>query len=425
MPRFFGKKGYGGARAGRKLAPRPKAKSAPRRRLPVVSTVAGAIGAGAVIKRAYNNYKARQTKAKNSAVRAFTARLTQTDNITTATPVVIGKQRPVSFQEKVSRSIRGPVLFKRNYAFNAECVSGKKAMFCIDINQMTANDLTADLSTYKTVYTTDTATADASVRGYASADQARYYIDKLIEKIQMINSSSNSITGKIHLFAHKRDTSGTYSSSIVNPVNLLMFYSSGAPNPQVADVGGSQTAGNGWVFVNGGGNTGINFATTYNMPGSSVNASGVSAILDPALDFSSATVKDGINFWFRKVSSSSFALKPGQQFNSSFVFNDLPILNREEQIQFIHLAGVSYSVVVEFRGGIVGSSVATTGDGVVSTGDCQLSVIRESTRNLGMKNTLQSKILLQTAPLATIAIANQVIINSDTGVGLSGAVLDV
>lgn len=420
MPRFFGKKGpRGGSRAGVKQRPK---KSAPRRRLPAVSTVAGAIGAGAVIKRAYNNYKARQTKAKNSAVRAFTARLAQTDNITTATPVVIGKQRPVSFQEKVSRSIRGPVLFKRNYAFNAECVSGKKAMFCMDINQMTANDLTADLSSYKSVYTTDTATADASIRGYGSADQARYYIDKLNEKIQMINSSSNSITGKIHLFAHKRDTSGTYSSANVNPVNLLMFYSTGAPQPQVADAGGSQTVGNGWVFSNGGGNTGVNFATTYNMPGSSVNLYGLSAIMDPALDFTSATVKDGINFWFRKVSTSSFALKPGQQFNSSFVFNDLPVLNREEQIQFIHLAGVSYSLVVEFRAGIVGSAVA---DGVVSTGDAQLSVIRESTRTLGMKNTLQSKVLLQTAPLATIAIANQVIINADTGVGLSGAVLDV
>jgi len=37
---------------------------------------------------------------------------------------------------------------------------------------------------------------------------------------------------------------------------------------------------------------------------------------------------------------------------------------------------------------------------------------------------LRSKTVLQTAPLTQILIGNQVIINSDTGVGLSGAVID-
>jgi len=73
---------------------------------------------------------------------------------------------------------------------------------------------------------------------------------------------------------------------------------------------------------------------------------------------------------------------------------------------------------------MVGDSTVTTGNNVLTLGSCQLSVIRESQRVLGLKNYLRSKILLQTAPLASVAIANQVIINSDTGVALSGTVLD-
>jgi len=106
------------------------------------------------------------------------------------------------------------------------------------------------------------------------------------------------------------------------------------------------------------------------------------------------------------------------------LFNDLPIISREEQAEFVHIKGVSYSIVVEFQGQMVGSAEATVGNNVISTGSCQLSVIRESQRVLGLKNYLRSKILLQTAPLTQIAIGNQVILNSDTGVALSGAVID-
>jgi len=73
---------------------------------------------------------------------------------------------------------------------------------------------------------------------------------------------------------------------------------------------------------------------------------------------------------------------------------------------------------------MVGSAVATTGNNIISTGTGQLSVIRESQRVLGLKNYLRPKITLQTAPLATIATADQVIINADTGVQLSGAQVD-
>jgi len=423
MPRF-GKKGFRGySRAGVKAKPR---KAAPRRRLQPAASAALAAGGLALGKRVYNRYKARQRTVAGAAKKSFDDRVSQTDGIVTAKAVVIGKQRAISFQEKVARTIRPPLIFKRNYAFSAECVSGRKAMFSFDINSFVASDLNTDVTTYKLTHTTDTTTTEATIAANSDGDSARFYVDYLKEQLRMVNSSSNSITGKIHLFAHKRDTDGSYgaSSILINPINMLMYYSTQAPPPQPADVGGGQTVGNGWVFSVGGGNTGTNSQITMNMPGSSINPNGATGQMDPTLDFTSPHVKDGINFWFRKVSTAPFSLKPGQQFNSSFIFNDLPVMDREEQRAFIHVAGISYCCVVEFTGGIVGDSTAVTGNNVISSGDCQLSVIREQQRILGMKNTLRSKVLLQTAPLATIAIANQVIINADTGVGLSGTVID-
>lgn len=390
-----------------------------RRRLqPSAGAIATAVGAGKIIKRAYNSYKARQTKAKNLAsARArvnFKNRLEGSDNITTAKAIVIGKPRPLSFQEKVSRTIRPPLLFKRNYGFSAESTSGRKAMFSMDINTVNNTDLQVDLTTYKNAFYTDTTFASGVQQPNGAGDATRFYIDKHTEKIQMVNSSTNSLTGKIHLIAHRRDVVGSYDGALLNPINVLMYYSTVSPASQVADAGGSQTVGNGWVFTNGGTAT-VNYNASHQMPGSSINTSGACAFMDPMLSFSSPHVKEGWNYWFRKISTSEFSLKPGQQFNSSVIMNDLPVFTREEQISYTHLAGISYSLVVEFQAGIVGDATVTTGDNVVSIGTAQLSVIRESTRILGVKNTLRSKILLQTAPLATIAINQQVIINSDTG----------
>jgi len=414
----------------KKFNPKKKRASTGGRRRLQPSALVATVGAG-LAKRGINRFmKARKTKSQLAvakATRNYKSRLAQTDNITTAKAIVVGKQRTISFQEKVSRTVRPPLLFKRNYGFSAECPSGRKAMFSIRINAMTTDDLNTDLQTYKLAMTSDTVTADGTIPANGRGDNAQFYVDKLVEKLQMVNSSSNSITGKIHLFAYKRDSGTTYgdTSAVIDPINMLMYYSTQALSTVTVGAGSEQFVGNGWAFQNGGGNNGLNYNAPHYMPGSSINGSGVCAQLDPALGFGSPQVKDGINFWFRKVGSSSdFSLKPGQQFNSSFVFNDLPIINREEQAQYVFIAGVSYIAVVEFKAGIVGDSTAISGDGIISTGSCQVSCIRESTRTLGMKNTLRSKTVLQTAPLTQILIGNQVIINSDTGVGLSGAVID-
>lgn len=414
----------------KKFNPKKKRASTGGRRRLQPSALVATVGAGLAKRGIARFMKARKSKSQLAvakATRNYKSRLAQTDNITTAKAIVVGKQRVISFQEKVSRTVRPPLLFKRNYGFSAECTSGRKAMFSMRINAMTNDDLNNDLVAYKSSLLSDTGISDQQIAGQGPVDNAQFYVDKLVEKIQMVNSSSNSITGKVHLFAFKRDSGTTYGTTgvIIDPINMLMLYSSSALSTVANGAGAEQTIGNGWAFSNAGGNSGLNSTVSHNMPGSSINPAGACGQFDPALGFGSPQVKDGINFWFRKVGSSSdFSLKPGQQFNSSFVFNDLPIINREEQAQYVFIAGVSYIAVVEFKAGIVGDSTATTGDNVISTGSCQLSCIRESTRTLGMKNTLRSKTILQTAPLTQIAIANQVIINSDTGVGLSGTVID-
>jgi len=253
----------------KRVARKGKAKGQGRRRLQPVAAAAAALGAGRVIKRAYNSYQARKTRAKNSASRAFVSRLTQSDNIMTAKAVVIGRQRPISFQEKVSRSVRPPLLFKRNFAFSAECVSGRKAMFSLDMNVMTNNDLQLDILNYKQSMHTDTATANVTISSSTAGDLARFYVDKLTEKIQMVNSSSNSITGKIHLFAYKRDSGTTYDTSgvIFDPINMLMYYSTQEHSTVASGLGAEQSIGKCWTFQNGGGNNGITWAGQHNTPG--------------------------------------------------------------------------------------------------------------------------------------------------------------
>jgi len=371
--------------------------------------------AGPIAKSAYSRYQqARSTKtvSPRQARANYLNRLETSDNITTAKAVVIGTQTTPSFQEKVANAVRPPLTFKRNYQFSAECLSGRKAMFAMTINSMTSDDLLTDITAYKSAMATDTSSADATLAANSFSDNAQFYIDYHKERIKMINSSSNSITGKIHLFQHKRDTDTAYDSALINPINLMMYYSATARSLISSGAGGEQTLGNGWFFNSSGGATGYN--SIFNMPGSSINASGSTASVDPMLSPTSSFISDRVGFWFKKVSTSDFSLKPGQQFNSSYVFNlDNNKIHRELQ-EFTHIAGISYCLVVEFVGGIVGDSTALST--TVSTGTCQLSVIRENQRMIGLENKLKRKIVLQTAPLTAVADAAQQIINSDSGV---------
>lgn len=403
---------------------KPKGKSTRRRLQPSALVAAGGL---ALAKAGYNKYKKRrqvQTEAQfQKAKRNAQNRIAQSDNITTTKAVIIGTQRVQSFAEKVSAVDRPPLVFKRNYQFSAECASGRKGWFCMNVNQMLADDLQTDITSYKSAQFTDGIATDSTVSGNGLTDNARFYIDSHKEFIKMVNSSSNSITGKITLWRHKRDTDTAYDGALINPINLMMYYSTNARSLTVNGLGGEQTVGNGFTFNTS--TAGSNYTAVYNMVGSSINATGVCASTDPSLSPTSPQIKDRVGFWFSKVGdSTSFSLKPGQQINSSYIFNlDKNKIMREQQ-EFNHIAGISYSIVVEFEGGIVGDSTAVTGDGVISTGSCQLSIIRENSRILGVENKYRSKIVLQTAPLTSIAVANQVIINSDSGVGLTGAIID-
>jgi len=408
----------------------PKKMPKRRRLQPTPAIIAGTLAVAKAVKKGYDKRKkAYATKVELKAKQARGTRMSriqESDNITTLTPVRIGTPRTISFQEKVSRTIREPLIFKRNYGFSAESVSGRKGWFAMEVNRMTNVDLQLDITNYKGEYFTSTVTQDTNVPGVAPTDNARFYVDYHSEKIQMVNSSSNGLTGKIHLYSHKRDNENAYSTDLVpvSPINLMMYYSTASTNTSALPGAGLEgVAGNGWAFNAVAGN--VNYLGNYNMPGSSINASGFTASTDPELNPHFATVKDRMDYWFTKVSTKEFSLKPGQQINSSFIFNDLPKIFREEQIQYVNLAGITYHIVVEFKAGIVGDNTSVSGDGKVSIGNSQLSVIRESKRIIGLETTLKAKVYLQTAPLDTIALANQVVINQDTGVAQVGTVQDV
>jgi len=355
-------------------------------------------------------YKAYQSRKSSGISKHYFQKenVSLSDNIATLRPTVIGKRKPLSFDEKVSRVERPPILFKRNYEFSAEVNSGRKGWFSMEFNLMNANDLGADLTTYKSQQYTDTATADPTASLNSSTDGAKFYVDYLSEKLSLINSTSNALSGKIHLFAHKRDNSNVFASTVpITPINLMMFYSTTRLPQNV--TANEATVGNGWKFDSVTSN--LNYNAVYNMPGSAINTSGVTAQTDLMLSPSSPHIKDSMDFWFRKVNTFSFDLKPGQQVNKTYTFHDLKDIMREEQAQYIHLAGVSFSCVVEYQGQIVGSSTSSS----VSTGFTQLSVMRSSVRQLGVRNKLKPKIYLITAPPDVVGILQNTIINPDLG----------
>jgi len=414
----------------KRLAPKRRlsSKSSPRRKLQALPLAAAAF----VSRYAYNKYK--QNQANKVALDrkkhrySRNQRLEMSDNIITNKPVIIGTNKPPTFSEQVASTIRPTLSFKRNYQFSAECISGRKGWFSMNINTMNTDDLQLDITSYKSAMSTDTGTSDSTIAGQALGDNAVFYVESHKESIRMVNSSSNSLTGKIHLFCHKRDTDSAYDGAGMNPINMMMYYSSNARSLNVIGAGApgnqsEQIVGNGWTFNTAGGATGYN--STFNMPGSSINTNGSTASTDPQLSPTSAFIADRVAFWFRKISSSDFSLKPGQQFNQKYLLNlESNKIHRELQ-QFVHMAGISYSIVVEFQGGIVGDNTVTTGDNVISSGTAQISVIRETVRQLGLANKLKKKVVLQTAPLTTIADNRQQIINIDSGVSDVGVDIDV
>lgn len=391
------------------------AKRAPRRRLtaPMPPTLGGALTTGYDMYKTYQRGKEKGVQRRRAIRNIYRSEaVTASDNVTTLKQTVIGKPRKPSFAEKVARVERPPILFKRNYQFSAECLSGRKAWFNMNLNH-SSNDLNADTLTYGQNLLTDTNIAESIATTPGQADRFKFYIDYMSSKLQFMNSGTNSLTGKLHLFAFKRDAKSHYvSNTPINPVNLMMYYSAAARGLQNPNY--EATVGNGWNFDLSTAN--YNYGGNYNMPGSSLNASGVCAFTDLALSPSSSHIKTDMGFWFRPIATQSFSLKPGQQVNKVIKFYDLPAVCRE-QMDSEYFAGVSHAIAVEFQGQIVGD---ISNNNVISTGLAQLSVIREDVRILGQKNQLKSKVLLQTSPLTTIIRGQQLIINPDSGTQLVG-----
>ena len=403
MAYFRKKRGY-------KKAPKRAVRAGGRRLQPSLGAVAGV----AVAKRIYNRRQKYNRGVAYKAKSAYTTRLENSDNIITGPTMTIGKQRKLSFQEKVARTVKPPLLFKRNYQFNVECSSGRKCYFEFLFNIMNTSDLSTDMNTYKLSMTTNTASADPTVTTAVASDGTQFYVDSLRENIRMINSSSNSLKGKCHLIAYKRDSDNNYAGSgtPVSAPNLMAYFSTnGGLSTLVAGAGSEATVGRGWAFDTSTANN--NYTAPLNMPGCSLHPTAVGLHTDPQLNLFSPHIKDRMKFFFRNVKTTEFSLKPGQEFDQNLAFNDLRKIHREEQ-EFIHLQGITYALVVEFQGQIVGDNGEVSG--LITSGSCQISCIRESTRTLGIANPLRSQVLLQTAPLSIIPLNVQYIINSDTGV---------
>lgn len=173
------------------------------------------------VKKAYDAYKAGRARGTSKRIYSQKPNVQLSDNIATVKPTVIGKRKPLTFNERVARVDRPPIMFKRNYEFSAEVDSGRKGWFSMEFNIMNNNDLNLDLTTYRNQQFTDTAVADTSLATQNSLDDNKFYVDYLNEKLSFMNSSSNALTGKIHLFAHRRDNENAYGTPNV-PITPLI-----------------------------------------------------------------------------------------------------------------------------------------------------------------------------------------------------------
>ena len=397
-----------------------------RRLMPTAAAVAGALAVAKGVK----NYRTRKWKTANRRASILaTQRELNSDNITTLSAFKIGNAKQPSFEEKVARITNPPQIFKRNYQWSSEVSSGRKGWFGIPINHLNPNYSAVGGCLYDDIMvtagrlTTDTSTPDATVvTGQVHNSQTRFYVDYMSEKLQMINSSSNSITGKLKLWSYKRDAELTFTNQAVpmTPINLMMYSSTGAlMNLYPAQ---EATVGNGWNFNSS--TAGVNYTSNYDMPGSQQNPGGATAQTDLALDVLSEHIKEFTGYFFKEIASQAFSLKPGQQVNHHTIFNDLPIIYRQSLDQ-AYVAGTSYYLTVEFQAGIVGDATVTSGDNVISTGSGQLSCILVEKRIIGQMQRQKTKVIMPTNPLAGIAKASQFIINPDTGAGQIGEAEDV
>lgn len=381
--------------------------------------------ASGVVSAVGQKYNGRRPATARRAQRNFNMRLSG-DNVISAPAFKIGTQKKLNFEEKVHRISHPPVTIFRRYAFTAECKqAGRKAWFGMPINSVNQSDalsgtLYNDAITSYQRLTTNTSTADPTlIVGTGNDHQQKIYVDYLSEKLKMVNSGSNSVRGKITLYAYKRDCANLYVSDsvLMTPINLAMYASTGGfVKIQTAN---EQTVGNGWAFSGGSAATsGTNYTINYNCPGSVMNSGGVCALTDSEFDILDNHISDFTGYFFRKVNQLSFSLKPGQEFSHYTIFNDMPYMRRQSA-NTAYLAGVTHYLVVEFEGGLIGDSDVLTTN-VVSTGCAQLSCIIEEKRIMGTFGKQRTQFVMPTGPLADVPIASQFTINPDTGVADTG-----
>lgn len=125
-----------------------------------------------------------------------------------------------------------------------------------------------------------------------------------------------------------------------------------------------------------------------------------------------------MNRYWRVLKKDSVVMKPGESFRHYFCEH-----YNKQYARFMlqgDLAGItkqhSISYVFVLKGQVVGSSIAAT----VSTGDAQVSYVRSTKLQHCFANNIRPRDLLIGTDLANIAVANQLIINTDTGAQKTG-----
>lgn len=340
--------------------------------------------------------------------------------IKTSPGLVLGQKKKLSLSQKMERIDNPPIKFDSKWTFQMDCTSGRvcaaqiPVMTRVFINQM-----------YPQLYNdavTDTLTLPPTLAPFTannippSVNNAQYQalIEDSRTRLKFYNSSTNTMRCRLVWYKPNNDFDGSYmsyGSNTYDPLNMLMI---AANNAQALYPVVPYTATGGNIF------TSAQYTANFDHAGSPLtgtlttgnNVTSTVATLDPSLVPGSVEVRRQFSKFWKTLKSQDFTLEPGHQFNTSLTLRNKILRNGFDDYDVYYRKDCSIVGVVYVMGQIVFASGVA--DNTITTGDSQLSVMREDTCTMRPMVTKSTRRVNLTADFAVLNNTQQSIINTQT-----------
>jgi len=366
------------------------------------------------IKKAAKMYKGGSVNIRNSPLMPAGTSAT----IKKSGGVRIGKPRRSTFREKVMSVSYPPVNFNSKWTFQMDCGGGIVTAASVPILTKELLDPIVAQVYGNLVSDNGAVTSLPTMGANDNVDSQQYsiMIHQYRSQLQMYNSSTNTLRGRIVWYKPVKDLDGQYESfgpHTHSPINTLML----ASNQAQTDNQPLNTGGTLFDTVTATANYQANYHHAgWPLTGANTTAGqniNTVAHLDPALVPGSPQVKRFFNAFWRTLKSEEFVLEPGNQFNTSVTMMGKMVSNLYDDADMIHRKACTVIGVIYIIGQMVFSELST--DGTISTGSSQLSVMRQDTCKVQPRFLKKESRFNLSNPYLAISQANQAKINDESG----------